>query len=41
MQNHLMQIFTLVAMEAPVTLNAEDVRDEKVRKFRENSEKIG
>jgi glucose-6-phosphate 1-dehydrogenase len=34
MQNHLMQIFTLVAMEAPVTLNAEDVRDEKVKVLR-------
>lgn len=31
MQNHLMQVLTLVAMEAPATLEAEDVRDEKVK----------
>jgi len=31
MQNHLMQIFTLVAMEKPATLSAEDVRNEKVK----------
>ncbi|CAJ1413285.1 unnamed protein product [Effrenium voratum] len=31
MQNHLMQVLTLVAMEAPATLAAEDVRDEKVK----------
>ena len=30
MQNHLMQILTLVAMEKPTSLNAEDIRDEKV-----------
>lgn len=30
MQNHLMQILTLVAMEKPASLNAEDIRDEKV-----------
>ena len=30
MQNHLMQILTLVAMEKPNSLNAEDIRDEKV-----------
>jgi len=29
-----MQIFSLVAMEAPVTLGAEDVRDEKVKVLR-------
>ncbi|VDK49092.1 unnamed protein product, partial [Cylicostephanus goldi] len=29
MQNHLMQMFTLVAMEKPASLNAEDIRDEK------------
>lgn len=29
-QNHLMQIFCLAAMEKPVSLNAEDIRDEKV-----------
>eukprot|EP00933_Yihiella_yeosuensis_P038320 TRINITY_DN32263_c0_g1_i1.p1 TRINITY_DN32263_c0_g1~~TRINITY_DN32263_c0_g1_i1.p1 ORF type:complete len:798 (+),score=138.87 TRINITY_DN32263_c0_g1_i1:63-2456(+) len=31
MQNHLMQVLTLVAMEAPASLEAEDVRDEKVK----------
>eukprot|EP00928_Gymnodinium_smaydae_P031521 TRINITY_DN23109_c0_g1_i2.p1 TRINITY_DN23109_c0_g1~~TRINITY_DN23109_c0_g1_i2.p1 ORF type:complete len:800 (+),score=172.51 TRINITY_DN23109_c0_g1_i2:139-2538(+) len=31
MQNHLMQLLTLVAMEAPASLQAEDVRDEKVK----------
>ena len=31
MQNHLTQVLTLVAMEPPVSLNAEDVRDEKVK----------
>jgi len=31
MQNHLFQILTLVAMEAPVSLAAEDIRDEKVK----------
>lgn len=31
MQNHLMQVLTLVAMEAPASLAAEDVRDEKVK----------
>ena len=30
MQNHLMQILTLVAMEKPPTTNAEDIRNEKV-----------
>jgi glucose-6-phosphate 1-dehydrogenase len=30
MQNHLLQVLSLVAMERPVSLNAEDVRDEKV-----------
>eukprot|EP01097_Dermamoeba_algensis_P009106 TRINITY_DN628_c0_g1_i2.p1 TRINITY_DN628_c0_g1~~TRINITY_DN628_c0_g1_i2.p1 ORF type:complete len:323 (-),score=64.74 TRINITY_DN628_c0_g1_i2:202-1170(-) len=34
MQNHMMQIFALVAMEPPVTLNAEDIRDEKVKLLR-------
>jgi len=33
-QNHLMQIMALVAMEPPVTLGAEDVRDEKVKVLR-------
>ncbi|PIO56724.1 hypothetical protein TELCIR_21875, partial [Teladorsagia circumcincta] len=31
MQNHLMQMLTLVAMEKPASLNAEDIRDEKVK----------
>jgi len=31
MQNHLFQILTIVAMEPPVSLDAEDVRDEKVK----------
>ncbi len=30
-QNHLMQVLTLVAMEPPATLTADDVRDEKVK----------
>jgi len=34
MQNHLMQILTLVAMEPPVSLDAEDLRDEKVKVLR-------
>jgi len=34
MQNHLMQLFALVAMEPPVSLNSEDVRDEKVKVLR-------
>ncbi|KAF9584474.1 Glucose-6-phosphate 1-dehydrogenase [Lunasporangiospora selenospora] len=34
MQNHLLQILTLVAMEPPVTLSSEDVRDEKVKVLR-------
>eukprot|EP00928_Gymnodinium_smaydae_P006367 TRINITY_DN12248_c0_g1_i1.p1 TRINITY_DN12248_c0_g1~~TRINITY_DN12248_c0_g1_i1.p1 ORF type:complete len:829 (-),score=174.44 TRINITY_DN12248_c0_g1_i1:151-2637(-) len=31
MQNHLLQLLTLVAMEAPASLKPEDVRDEKVK----------
>lgn len=31
MQNHLLQVLTLVAMEAPATLQPEDVRNEKVK----------
>eukprot|EP01117_Protostelium_nocturnum_P002089 TRINITY_DN1272_c0_g1_i1.p1 TRINITY_DN1272_c0_g1~~TRINITY_DN1272_c0_g1_i1.p1 ORF type:complete len:524 (-),score=233.52 TRINITY_DN1272_c0_g1_i1:217-1788(-) len=31
MQNHLLQILALVAMEPPVALTAEDIRDEKVK----------
>ncbi len=34
MQNHLMQIMTLVAMEPPVSLDAEDIRNEKVKVLR-------
>jgi len=34
MQNHLIQILALVAMEHPVSLDAEDVRDEKVKVLR-------
>jgi glucose-6-phosphate 1-dehydrogenase len=34
MQNHLLQIFSIVAMEPPVTLEARDVRDEKVKVLR-------
>lgn len=31
MQNHLMQIFALIAMETPISLESEDIRDEKVK----------
>lgn len=34
MQNHLLQVLALVAMEPPVTLGAEDIRDEKVKLLR-------
>jgi glucose-6-phosphate 1-dehydrogenase len=34
MQNHLLQVMSLVAMETPVSLAAEDVRDEKVKVMR-------
>jgi len=34
MQNHLLQILALVAMETPVQLTAEDIRDEKVKVLR-------
>ena len=30
MQNHLLQILSLAAMEKPVSTKAEDIRDEKV-----------
>ncbi len=30
-QNHMMQLLTLVAMEPPVSLNADSIRDEKVK----------
>ncbi|KAF5099057.1 hypothetical protein D0Z03_001090 [Geotrichum reessii] len=31
MQNHLLQVLSLVAMERPVSFEAEDIRDEKVK----------
>lgn len=31
MQNHLLQILSLLAMEKPATIHPDDVRDEKVR----------
>ena len=31
MQNHLLQILTLLAMDRPLSFSAEDIRDEKVR----------
>ncbi|KAI1909359.1 Glucose-6-phosphate 1-dehydrogenase [Ophidiomyces ophidiicola] len=34
MQNHLLQVLTLLAMERPVSFSAEDIRDEKVRVLR-------
>jgi len=34
MQNHIMQIVSLIGMEQPVSLSAEDVRDAKVRVLR-------
>jgi len=34
MQNHLLQMFALIAMEPPVSLSAENVRDEKVKLLR-------
>jgi len=34
MQNHLLQVLTLVAMEAPVSLEANDIRNEKVKLLR-------
>jgi glucose-6-phosphate 1-dehydrogenase len=30
MQNHLLQILALFAMETPISLDAEDIRNEKV-----------
>ncbi len=30
MQNHLLQVFSLAAMEKPVSIHADDIRDEKV-----------
>ena len=34
MQNHLLQVLTLLAMERPVSFSSEDIRDEKVRVLR-------
>ncbi|XP_063529146.1 glucose-6-phosphate 1-dehydrogenase [Cydia strobilella] len=34
MQNHLLQILSLVAMEKPVTINPDDIRNEKVKVLR-------
>ncbi len=34
LQNHLFQLFTLTAMEAPASLDAESIRDEKVKVLR-------
>ncbi|KAI8622753.1 glucose-6-phosphate dehydrogenase [Chytriomyces sp. MP71] len=34
MQNHLLQVLTVVAMERPVSLDAEDIRNEKVKVLR-------
>ncbi|KEF59847.1 glucose-6-phosphate 1-dehydrogenase [Exophiala aquamarina CBS 119918] len=34
MQNHLLQVLTLLAMERPISFSAEDIRDEKVRVLR-------
>ena len=31
MQNHLLQILSLVAMETPISSSAEDIRNEKVK----------
>ncbi|GMM55164.1 hypothetical protein DAKH74_017800 [Maudiozyma humilis] len=31
MQNHLLQILTLLTMDRPISFNAEDIRDEKVK----------
>ena len=34
LQNHMFQLFTLTAMEAPASLDAESIRDEKVKVLR-------
>jgi len=34
MQNHLLQILTLLTMERPISFSSEDIRDEKVRVLR-------
>lgn len=30
MQNHLLQVLTIIGMERPISFSAEDIRDEKV-----------
>ncbi len=37
MQNHLLQVLTVIAMERPLSFSAEDIRDEKVRVLRSMS----
>ncbi len=37
-QNHLLQILALFAMEPPVSLDAEDIRNEKVKVLRSMKE---
>lgn len=34
MQNHLLQVLTLLSMERPISFSSEDIRDEKVRVLR-------
>jgi glucose-6-phosphate 1-dehydrogenase len=34
LQNHIFQLFTLTAMEPPASLDAESIRDEKVKVLR-------
>jgi glucose-6-phosphate 1-dehydrogenase len=34
MQNHLLQVLALFAMEQPVSMDAEDIRNEKVKLLR-------
>ena len=34
LQNHMFQLFTIIAMEAPASLDAESIRDEKVKVLR-------
>ena len=36
-QNHLLQVLTLIAMEQPITSSADDIRDEKVIFFFNNN----
>src|ERR1700761_9787848 len=41
MQNHLFQILSLIAMEAPASLNAEDIRNAKVKRKKEKKNGTG